>query len=337
LLQQKIFLSGFIYPKGKFLMRIPQKQLQNFKSTFLFAAKNVFNFKLLFSSFKHSSLERSPMTDVFINKYPYFAGIKSKTFQKFLTPEFIPSEHFTDAGLCITTIMDKKTQKPVRAYVAKFEKEDPSLDGYVIMIKDKNGDIEAGNEKYKIVGKTHFFVNKDAQMVTPKTGTVLIENEFGEKEFCEKLDSYMTAAGNKDYSGIGIRLHQLRVERMLQEKLGNVCIAADGNSFPFHYNMGYRFEPKYTQLDEDGIISVVNTLCKYNKKQPIENMKFVTVEDEYGKQLINISHSIENCLFDYYKHGGNPIVNFVPYMYLDDTSVHQWINLVKASPILLKL
>ena len=318
-------------------MRLSGEKLQNFKSAFVFAAKNMFNFKLLFSSFKHSSLERSPMTDVFINKYPYSAGIKSKTFQKLLTPEFIPSIHFTNDGLCITKIIDKKTQRPVTAYVARIEKDDPSLERYVLMVKDTQGDIKVGNQKYKVVGSTHFFVNKEAQMITPKISTILIDNEFGEKEFCENLDSYMSASGNKDYGGIGIRLHQLRVERMLQEKLGNVCIAADGNSFPFHYDMGYRLQPNYAELDKDALISVVNTLCNFNKKQPIDNMGFVSVEDKDGKQVINISHSIENCLCDYYKKGGKPIVNFMPYMYLDETSVQQWINLVKAAPILLKL
>ena len=51
------------------------------------------------------------------------------------------------------------------------------------------------SKKVRVILKddTHFFVNKEEKMITPKTGTILMDNEFGEKEFCEKLDSYMTA------------------------------------------------------------------------------------------------------------------------------------------------
>jgi len=315
-------------------MKINSGKLSIYKNSFLFAAKNMFNFKLLLANIKSICLERHPSTDVFINMYPYTAGIRSKTFQKLLSPEFRTAERQTDTGMCITTIIDKKTQTPVKAYVAKVEADDPSIERYFIMIKDKAGDIEVGNEIYTPVGKTHFFVNKEAKMITPKTDMIIIDNEFGEKELCEKLDSYMESCGNKNYDGIGIRMHQLRVERMLQEKLGNVCIVADGNSFPFHYDTGYRLEPHYEEFNEDGLISVVKKLCSINRKQPIDNMGFVSVEDIDGKQVINESHSIENCLYDYYKKGGATIENFKPYMYLDKTSLKHWMGLIKNQSIL---
>ena len=53
-----------------------------------------------------------------------------------------------------------------------------------------------------------------------------------------------------------------------------------------------------------------------------------------NKQYIDFSASIENCLNDYYKNGGAPIKDFSPNMFLDKTSLEQWIEMIKKQPIL---
>ena len=39
-------------------------------------------------------------------------------------------------------------------------------------------------------------------------------------------------------------------------------------------------------------------------------------------------------LNDYYKNGGAPLVDFSPNMYLNETSLKQWIEMIKKQPIL---
>ncbi len=307
-------------------MRINGQKINFFREILVPAAKNMFNFKAI-------KLERQPAKDIYINTIPYVDGIKSKTFKILSNPQYIPTNRIDESGARITTLIDKKTNTPVEAFVAMISDDDKSLERYIIMVKDSNGDIDINGQKFTKVGGTHFYINNDAQMITPKFGAVFADNEFGEKELFEKVDSYMKSNGNDKYGGIGTRLHQMRVERMLMNNFGNVCIAAEGNSFPFHYNMGYRLEPKYEEMDN--LVGVVKTLCGFNKKSPEDNFKFVSVEEKDGKQVINLSHSIENCLCDYYNNGGKPLVNFMPNMYLTETSADQWIEFIKKQPILL--
>ena len=142
----------------------------------------------------------------------------------------------------------------------------------------------------------------------------------------------MYAHGNKEYGGIGVRLHQLRVERMFQNNLGNVRIAADGNSFPFHYSMGYRLSPNKSPVGEAK--NLLEELSKLNKKQPRENAQYLSVGIKDNEQILDISASIENCLNDYYKNGGEPIKEFMPNMFLDIISLNQWKEMIEKQPIL---
>ena len=279
-------------------------------------------------NFKHIKLERSPKADVVeVNKFNNTPGIKSNTFKKLLTPEFTPTRNVADNGAKVTTLIDKKTQKPVEAFVARIEETDPLRERYILMVKDKKGDVSIQDEKYKTIGETYFYVDKEKNLIGPKSELAFINGEL-----CEKVLSHMNASGNKEYGGIGTRLHQLRVERMLQNGLGNVCIVAEGNSFPFHYAMGYRLPTHYAEVEDAG--KIMNELTMFNKKHPRENSQYLAVEVKDKKQIINLSATIENCLNDYYKQGGKPLEDFSPNMYLDKTSLSQWIELIQKQPIL---
>ncbi|MBE7703290.1 MAG: hypothetical protein E7Z89_04485 [Cyanobacteria bacterium SIG28] len=302
-------------------MKINNAKINFFRDVLKPAIKNMFNFK-------HISLERSPKADtVEVNKFNNTPGIKSNTFKKLLTPEFMPTRSIADNGTKVTTLIDKKTQKPVEAFVAKIEETDPFCERYVLLVNDEKGDISIQNEKFKTIGETYFYVDKEKNLITPKSELAFIDGEL-----CEKVLSHMSAGGNNEYGGIGTRLHQLRVERMLQNGLGNVCIVAEGNSFPFHYAMGYRLPTHYTGVEDAGII--MNELTLFNKKHPRENSKYLAVEVKDKQQVINISATIENCLNDYYKQGGKPLEDFSPNMYLDKVSLNQWIELIQKQPIL---
>lgn len=257
-----------------------------------------------------------------------FQGISSKTFKKLLSTEFTPKTNLDENFLRITTLIDKKTNKPVNAYIARVDEDVPNMEKYYLMVPDANGEINIKNKNYRVVGDTYFYIDKERQMISPK-----FEGTFIDGELCEKVLSYMNAKGNKEYGGIGTRMHQLRVERMLQNRLGNVCIVAEGNSFPFHYSMGYRLPDAKRPIEDS--TKILQEFSSLNQKSPRENSKYIFLErDNDKKVVINWSATLEHFLNDYYKNGGAPLVDFSPNMYLTEASLAQWIEMIKKQPIL---
>jgi len=257
-----------------------------------------------------------------------YAGITSNTFHTLISPEFTPKTNRHENGMKITTLIDKKNGCPVLGYVAKFEQEDPNAECYDIMVEDKAGDFEYLDKHYTIVGSTYFYINQEKQMVMPKLEKVFINGEL-----YEKASSYMRAPGNKDFAGIGTRLHQIRIERMLQSKMGNSFIIAEGDSFPFHYSMGYRLAPSTRDIKES--IHVLREFSDMNKKSFKQNLEFLFAEKQKsGEFIINWSATLEHFLCDYYRNGGKPLENFSPNMFLNPTSLKQWIAMIQKQPIL---
>ena len=304
-------------------MKINKIKSNIFKDIIIPATKRIFNFT-------KTDLVRQPATDtveVSLLK-ENFQGISSKTFKKLLSPEFTPKTNLDESGLRITTLIDKKTNKPVNAYIARVKEDIPNMEKYCLMVADANGEINIKNKTYRVVGETYFYIDKEQQVISPK-----FEIAFVDGELYEKVLSYMKAKGNKEYSGIGTRMHQLRVERMLQNRLGNVCIVAEKNSFPFHYSMGYRLASVQRPVEDS--TKILQEFSNLNQKSPQENSKYIFLErDNNKKVVINWSATLEHFLNDYYKNGGVPLVDFSPNMYLNKTSLEQWIEMIKKQPIL---
>ena len=304
-------------------MKINGIKTNIFKDIIIPATKRMFNFKKV-------DLVRQPAADtveVSLLK-ENFQGISSKTFKKLLSPEFTPKTNLDESGLRITTLIDKKTNKPVNAYIARVEEDVPNMEKYYLMVPDANGEINIKNKNYRVIGDTYFYIDKEQEMISPK-----FEGAFIDGELCEKVLSYMNAKGNKEYGGIGTRMHQLRVERMLQNRLGNVCIVAEGNSFPFHYSMGYRLPDAKRPIEDS--TKILQEFSSLNQKSPRENSKYIFLErDKDKKVVINWSATLEHFLNDYYKNGGAPLVDFSPNMYLNEASLEQWIDMIKKQPIL---
>lgn len=304
-------------------MKINGIKTNIFKDIIIPATKRMFNFKKV-------DLVRQPAADtieVSLLK-ENFQGISSKTFKKLLSTEFTPKTNLDENFLRITTLIDKKTNKPVNAYIARVDEDVPNMEKYYLMVPDTNGEINIKNKNYRVVGDTYFYIDKERQMISPK-----FEGAFINGELCEKVLSYMNAKSNKDFGGIGTRMHQLRVERMLQNGLGNVCIVAEGNSFPFHYSMGYRLPDAKRPLEDS--TKILQEFSSLNQKSPRENSKYIFLErDKDKKVVINWSATLEHFLNDYYKNGGTPLVDFSPNMYLNEASLEQWIEMIKKQPIL---
>ena len=304
-------------------MKINGIKTNIFKDIIIPATKRMFNFKKV-------DLVRQPAADtveVSLLK-ENFQGISSKTFKKLLSPEFTPKTNLDESGLRITTLIDKKTNKPVNAYIARVEEDVPNMEKYYLMVPDTNGEINIKNKNYRVIGDTYFYIDKEQEMISPK-----FEGAFIDGELCEKVLSYMNAKGNKEYGGIGTRMHQLRVERMLQNRLGNVCIVAEGNSFPFHYSMGFRLPDAKRPIEDS--TKILQEFSSLNQKSPRENSKYIFLErDNDKKVVINWSATLEHFLNDYYKNGGAPLVDFSPNMYLNEASLEQWIQMIKKQSIL---
>ena len=304
-------------------MKINGIKTNIFKDIIIPATKRMFNFKKvdLVGQPAADTVEVSLLTE-------NFQGISSKTFKKLLSPEFNPKTNLDESGLRITTLIDKKTNKPVNAYIARVDEDIPNMEKYYLMVPDANGEINIKNKNYRVVGDTYFYIDKEQEMISPK-----FEGAFINGELCEKVLSYMNAKGNKDFGGIGTRMHQLRVERMLQNGLGNVCIVAEGNSFPFHYSMGYRLPDAKRPLEDS--TKILQEFSSLNQKSPRDNSKYIFLErDNDKKVVINWSATLEHFLNDYYKNGAAPLGDFSPNMYLNEASLAQWIEMIKKQPIL---
>lgn len=265
-------------------------------------------------------------------------GITSKTFYKLMTPEFRLAKNVDETGMKMTTLIDKKTGKPVVAYAVKIQKENmqPNEEEYGIALQDSNGELQHAGKRYRIVGTTHFYINTERKMVMPRfesvSHSVDIDKHTKAIVTDERIDSYMKSLENTDYAGIGLRLHQIRIERMLQCKLGNSFIVAEGNSFPFHYSLGYRLPPITEPIENT--YSLMTEFANINKTPIIENAKYIYADKQGDKFIIDYSASVEHFLDDYYRHGGKPLDDIMPNMFLTKKSLEQWIMMIRQQPML---
>ena len=97
--------------------------------------------------------------------------------------------------------------------------------------------------------------------------------------------------------------------------------------------MGYRLASVQRPVEDS--TKILQEFSNLNQKSPQENSKYIFLErDNNKKVVINWSATLEHFLNDYYKNGGVPLVDFSPNMYLNKTSLEQWIEMIKKQPIL---
>ena len=265
-------------------------------------------------------------------------GITSKTFYKLMTPEFRLAKNTDETGMKMTTLIDKKTGKPVLAYAVKIQKENmqPNEEEYGIALQDPNGELQHAGKRYRIIGMTRFYINTERKMVMPRFESVKHSVDIDKYTKAivtdERIDSYRKSLENTDYAGIGVRLHQIRIERMLQCKLGNSFIVAEGNSFPFHYSLGYRLAPCTQEIDYT--YPLMKDFASRTKTPIMENAKYIYADKQDDKFVIDYSASLEHFLDDYYRHDGKPLDDIMPNMFLTKKSLEQWIKMIRQQPML---
>ena len=257
--------------------------------------------------------------------------LESKTFSKLFSKEFQPMRKMTEEGFPVTTIIEKETGKPIEVYFKKSpsktvkrfldkEKVDIPLEEWTMYRKLPNGEEEK-------LGFINWTIEKD------KFGSGFIgeETEYL-KQYLGKLSEDVKSL----YSGIGVRLNQLKIERFLQENLGHLEICSSGTAFPFHAKNGFRAVykertmtiPKYNEL----IRIIENRLSELDS----DTINSVIEKNIISKDKNNITLTSkfidELCSLSYLKTGERRFGDID--MELPKEGMNFWKNLIGIQPIL---
>ena len=240
------------------------------------------------------------------------SALESKTMKKLFSPEFKTPHRINEDGYYVTTIIDKKTGKPVEAYI-KCLVNDPASEKFLgyenwgIFIKNSEG-------KYEIVGNRAFSPDFRLNKICPQD---------------------MSAEGGNDrFSGIGLREHQITVERMMQLGLDSIEICAEAQAFPFHYKSGFRVVPLEKAISQEKIDKVTDYWAQTTGISK-EALKNATVTRKEGDKIYFNSQTLENWRkLLYLKNNGKYCCGDTP-MELKGDQLEHWKQLAKSQPILL--
>lgn len=234
--------------------------------------------------------------------------LEPRSLNKLFSKKYNPIRRIDEKGRPVTTIIDKNTQEPVEAYIVSSENINSEL--FEMYIKNNNGADE-------LIGFRSFKPNDREKIISP---------------------GYMKSLANDRYEGIGIRLHQLAIERMIQYDYKAVEICSLDIAFPFHYKSLFRAKPEHYR---DFDVSVAKNIKEQFKR--IISGKVKISDEEIDKCFIKAD---ENSYFDFSK----TIENFhklffrkhftaggdTP-MVLDGKNLEYWKSLIAKQPILLNL
>ena len=136
------------------------------------------------------------------------------------------------------------------------------------------------------------------------------------------------------FEGIGLRAHQIGVERMMQENLDTIQICAEAQAFPFHYKSGFRIVPMQIEVTPE---KIKNLLEFWEEKSGIskEVLEKAIVSKNIDGKIIIDSKTMENwrkLLF--LKNNGKYITGDTP-MELRGEWLEKWKEMAKSQPILL--
>ena len=236
------------------------------------------------------------------------------TINKLYTDEYYIKPKKNKAGYYRTTVINKKTNKPKIIYIKYIKNNEDNLcyERYGFYERNVFG-------KYKQIGKRSFGIDKNEKLVTSGS----MRSDFNDK-----------------YAGIGIRGHQLAVERMLQEGFNNVYIFSVPEAFPFHYKCGFRPINEQLNSPERFYNANINEVIKhYAKNWNVpeyiikNNIEYEQRgEDIYVKDYILIGKIGEAMLLNNMEVPDEVYVD----MKLSDKALEKWEQRAKSQPILLE-
>jgi len=226
--------------------------------------------------------------------------------KKLYTPKYNATRQLNEDGMHVTTIVDKVTGNPVEAYVRPLN-QSQTHESWEIYVKSKNG-------QYELVGKRSFGIDKKQGKLTP--------------DWMDSKD------GSDRYQGIGLRLHQIGVERMMQENLNTVEICAEAMAYPFHYKSGFRVIPHEAVVSPEKLERFLDFWASKSGIAPDVLKKNIVSKVVDGKTIVSSKtyENFRNLL--YLKNNGKYIFGDTP-MSLQGEWLDKWKQMAKMQPILL--
>ena len=147
-----------------------------------------------------------------------FEELTLSTFQKLQEIKYTPSKL---RGYYSTFIIDKSTEKPVTAFVKKTEKDDKSgYERYDFYVKNGN------SKKLNAIGYCMLYT-------------------YGSKR--DVHTAYMISFDRDDFAGMGIRAHQIAIERMLQVGAPNIILNPTSDAEAFHECCGFDYNTNWAR------------------------------------------------------------------------------------------
>ena len=143
---------------------------------------------------------------------------ESKTLRRLFTDKFKPTRQVDEFGNRVTTVIDRKTGKPVEVVIKdKYDK-------YEFMANLPNG-----QEDYLGYIEMHLY----------------------DGVYIEEMN---TERGNLKYAGIGTRMHQFAIEMSMKyREKGRVFFESSPDAAVFHYKNGFRPLQIFQPLTQDEI------------------------------------------------------------------------------------
>ena len=239
------------------------------------------------------------------NKVNCFKKITSKTLNMLYDTKFIPSKTNYGGYAYKTFVLDRATHKPIEVLV-------------------KPDCIDEVSEEYNILD--------------PKRGMQIIANRLFNYE---EVNKFIISPGTMEsdcpeYMGLGIRLHQIAIERMKMKKLQNVEICSTTEAYPFHKKMGFEVINRYTEYYD-----------KHNFERFVsENAENLNLSEYAVKKLMVYTERVNDILLDIDKTNGNfldyiyannynvdDIVQYHVLMRLSPEAIAEWDKFIEKSPI----
>lgn len=213
------------------------------KKNFMLGINSLNNFKIAYSFID------TPNKTLACQNKPYEPAFKANTDQFISSAGTIGETNYVGK----TTIIEKATGKPVDALITCKVRED-KVEGYKIYV---------GEEQIGYI---------DLKVLTPEQ---MIKDKYQPgRDYalngCICID-IMMAQRNDKYRDIGTKLHQIAVERSLEQGYeGRVLIEACFSSHGFHYKSGFR--PLSRECNEDGMdcAAQIETVLSNAKQQGIK-------------------------------------------------------------------
>lgn len=227
----------------------------------------------------------------------------SKTLQKLFSPEFAPARHIDENGYFVTTLMDKKTQKPVEVFVKKVR------EGKYEFYK------KMSNNEYEFIGSRSFSIDKELGVMKP---------------------GFMANHSEGMYAGIGIRGHQLAVEEAIREGVDVIYLSSLPKAMKFHQKCLYRPLPKMKFRQEE-LEDYVADLAEKLSLSEEQVLKMFSINLDNGVQVLDLRKTTEQ-INKYLKQQGitdlidHPTMNMFS---LEGETLALWKDLVKSQPITL--